>query len=198
VPMLWGTGSNFVPSWNDNANNAIASGSGHLLGFNEPDFPSQANLPADTAASAHIQYMNPFSSKARIGAPAITNSNIPGQSIDWLKAFLSACGGQCDLDFFPCHWYGPPDPSNLLDFVQSVYTVVQKPVWITEWQPISGSDDDINKFVTSVMQSLDSDPTYSYVERYSYFMVDTVDKIPQNLLASVGTPTTWGQTYAYS
>jgi hypothetical protein len=196
--MLWGTGQDHVPTWSSNAKAAIASGSGHLLSFNEPDNTGQANLDPATAASAHIQYMNPFAGQAQIGSPAITNSNIAVQSVDWLNGFMSACAGQCAIDFVACHWYGPPDPSNLLDFVQSVYNAVKKPVWLTEFASISGSDDDINTFVQSVMKSLDSDPTYSFVQRYAYFMVGSQSQPNLNLLGTGSTPNVFGQSFAYS
>jgi hypothetical protein len=196
VPMLWGTNPDHVSTWNQNAKNAIAAGSSHLLSFNEPDFPSQANIAPAAAAAAHIQYMNPFASEARIGAPAITSdTSTAGRSLEWLKPFLTACAGQCALDFFPVHWYGPADPSLLLAFVESVHDVVQAPVWVTEWQATTGSASDINSFVQSVTQSFESDPTYSYIERHAYFMVDTGG---QNLLSDSTTPTQWGQTFAFS
>jgi hypothetical protein len=194
--MLWGPGQDHAPTWSSNAQAAIAAGSTHLLSFNEPDNTGQANLDPGTAASAHIQYMNPFSGQAQIGAPAITNSNIPGQSIDWIKGFISACGGKCAVNFWPAHWYGELDPQNLLDFVSSLHDVVQGPIWLTEFAPITGSDDEINTFVQTVTKALDS-PAYSFVQRYAYFMVGSQAQPNLNLLSG-NAPSVFGQTFAYS
>ncbi|KAL1884334.1 hypothetical protein VTK73DRAFT_28 [Phialemonium thermophilum] len=193
VPMLWGPGSDHSQSWNSNANKAIASGSKCLLSFNEPDNAGQANLSPAAAKAGHIQYMNPFSGKARIGAPAITNSNQNGEGISWLKEFVSVCAGQCAFDFVPIHWYNNPDTTEFLNHLLDVHAVVpDKPVWITEFAPF-GSDDQINDFLQVVLDKLDNDPKYSFVERYSYFMVS-----PGSLVSSGTALSVYGKTYAYA
>ncbi len=170
VAMLWGTGSNHVNTWANNAEKALAAGSKHLLSFNEPDNAGQANMSPQDAAAGHIQYLNPYGDRARIGSPAITNSGNPGEGISWIKGFFSACGGQCKVDFVPIHWYSPADPQGFLQHLLDVYAAVNLPIWITEFAPF-GSDDQINSFLQTVMTAMDTDPKYSFVERYSYFMV---------------------------
>lgn len=193
VPMLWGTGSDHTSSWSSNAQAAIDAGSSHLVSFNEPDNAGQSNLTPAEAATGHQTYMNPFSSKASIGAPAITNSNIAGESTDWLSEWIDACGGACDYDFCPAHWYNTIEAGadDLLSFAKSVYDTCGKPVWITEFEPTDGSDEEKSAFLTTVQDAFDSDE-YSYVERYSYFMV------ADGNLVNGESASTFGSTFAYS
>lgn len=193
VPMLWGTGSDHTSYWSENAQAAIDAGSTHLVSFNEPDNSGQANLTPAEAATGHQTYMNPFASKAKIGAPAITNSNIEGESTSWLSSWIESCGDSCSFDFCPAHWYNTIDAGadDLLDFVAKVYETCGKPVWITEFEPTTGTDEEKAAFLSTVQEAFDSDE-YSYVERYSYFMVSDGN------LVSGGSASTFGNTFAYS
>jgi len=194
VPMLWSPSDNHAKTWSANANAAIASGSKCLLSFNEPDNAGQANLSPQVAADKHIQYMNPFQGKERIGAPAITNSGAATQGVGWLKSFFAACGGNCAVDFIPMHWYATANSVNyFFNHLLDVHAVrPDLPVWITEFAP-SGSQDEINTFLKTVMQRLDTDPQFAFVERYSYFMVSV-----GRLMASNTDMSPLGKTYAYA
>ncbi|KAI8293176.1 Alkali-sensitive linkage protein 1 [Colletotrichum sp. SAR11_240] len=189
VPMLWGPIDTHTARWTANADAAIKAGSTHILSFNEPDLPAQANLDAATAATAHVKYMNPYSGKVKIGSPAITNSNIAGQGLDWLKAWVSACDtAGCAYDFCVTHWYSPSDAADtLFSHLQSVHEICgNKPVWLTEFAPL-GSDDQISSFVQTNVPKLDA---VSYLDRYSYFMVS------DGVLTSGTGLSALGKTYA--
>jgi hypothetical protein len=192
VPMLWGLGPNHEPTWKANAEKAIARGSAHFLSFNEPDNAGQANLSPSVAAQKHIELMAPYSGRVRISSPAITNSNIPGEGIDWLKSFLSACSGQCKLDFVPVHWYNQPNADEFLQHLVNVHEVANLPVWVTEFAPF-GSDSQINDFLQTVMKELDTNPKYNFVERYAYFMVNA-----GSLISSGKSLSTIGKTFAFA
>jgi len=191
VPMLWGTGSDHTNSWQSDATNAISSGSQFLLGFNEPDMPAQSNLSPTDAATAWGTYMEPFAGKAKLGAPAVTNSGSAGQGLDWLSQFLSACSS-CTVDFVPIHWYetGVTD-SNLDDFKQHVTDAITaangKPVWITEFGLFGASDDQQASFLSDASAWLDSQ---SGVENYAYF-----GALQDILVDDSGALTAVGQVY---
>ncbi|KAL8281813.1 hypothetical protein RB600_005321 [Gaeumannomyces tritici] len=192
VPMLWGPIDMHTNTWKKNAEDALNKGAKSLLSFNECDFPSQCNKSPAEAAAAHIQWMNPYASRASISSPSITNSNIAGQGLDWLRAWVQACNGQCKFDFCAAHWYSPPNPADLLGHLDKVHEICQgKPVWLTEFAPISG---DKAKFLADVMKELDTNPKYSYVQRYAYFMVGVGD---DKLMSSASALNTVGQTFAY-
>jgi hypothetical protein len=188
-PMMWGLKLDFAETWPANAQKAIDAGSKCLFSFNEPDLGAQANLSPSVAAAKHIELMNPFSGKARIGAPAITNSGAEGQGISWLQQFFTACAGQCAVDFVNIHIYGV-DTNTFLAHLRNVYATFNKPVWITEFA-FDGSDDQINAQLETVIDQIENNATYSFVERYSYFMVQDGTMVKGNTLS------TYGQTFAY-
>jgi hypothetical protein len=188
-PMLWGLKLNFAETWPANAQKAIDGGSRCLLSFNEPDLPEQANLSPSVAAAKHIELMNPFSGKALIGSPAITNSGADGQGISYLKQFFDACGGKCAVDFVNIHIYGV-DTNTFLTHLRNVHSAFNKPVWITEFA-FGGTDDQINAQLETVIDQIENNATYSFVERYSYFMVSDGFLVKGNSLS------TYGNTFAY-
>lgn len=197
VPMLWGNKDNFFETWSSNAQAAIDSGSKYLLSFNEPDNSGQANMAVSDAVSYHQEYMNPFSGKAKIGAPAVTNSNTAGESLDYLQSWIDGCAGNCDFDFCPVHWYNTIEAGadNLFEFATKASQTCgsDKKVWVTEYAPNVGSPsaDQINSFVSTVQDAFDNNSTYDFVEAYAYFYVD-------DGLVDGTTLSTYGKTYAFS
>jgi hypothetical protein len=188
-PMLWGLKLDFAQTWPGNAQKAIDAGSKCLLSFNEPDLGEQANLSPQVAAQKHIELMNPFKGKALIGSPAITNSGAANQGIDWLTQWFKACGGNCAVDFVNIHIYGV-DTTTFLTHLRNVHAAFNLPVWITEFA-FNGSDDQINTQLETVIGQIETNPTYSFVDRYSYFMVS------DGVLVSGNSISTYGNTFAY-
>jgi hypothetical protein len=191
VPMLWGLESTDTSGWQAAASSAIASGSTHLLSFNEPDNTGQANLGYADAATGYMANMQPFAGKAKLGAPAVTNGpSAQGEGMAWLGSFLTACSS-CTIDFVPLHWY---DSATNIDYFKSyimnAHSVAgNRPLWITEFGA-SGSPEEQQTFLQEVMPWLDS---LGYVERYAYFMVSD-----GNLLSSGSALSTLGETFAFS
>ncbi|KAH6848358.1 glycosyl hydrolase catalytic core-domain-containing protein [Chaetomium sp. MPI-CAGE-AT-0009] len=188
-PMLWGLKMEFPQVWPANAQKAIDAGSRCLLSFNEPELESQANMSPELTAQKHIELMNPFSGKARIGSPAITNGGGPDHGIQWLQRFFTACGGNCAVDFLNIHIYGV-DTNTFLSHLRDVHAAFNKPVWITEFA-FDGSDDEINSQLETVIDQIETNATYSFVERYSYFMVQDGTMVRGNA------PSVYGNTFAY-
>ena len=192
VPMLWSNGDDFTSGWSDNAETAISNGATNFLAFNEPDNVDQANMDASTAASAFIEYMNPYADSVSLGSPAITNSGTDGEGVSWLKEWVSACDGSCKYSFCAAHWYSPADSSDFLNYVTEVYEACgNKPVWITEFAPTGASDDEISSFLEEVQDALDNNSTYSFVERYAYFYV------ADGYLVDGTSASSYGNTFAY-
>lgn len=177
VPTLWGPIDMHTARWNENAEAAIAKGSTHLMSFNECDIASQCNLPASSAADAHVKYMNPFGDKAKIGAPSISNSNIAGQGLDYLRDWVAACETKgCKYDFCNVHWYSP------LNAAETLYSHIKeaskicggKPIWLTEFAPLADGGAEASPSESSswlsggVLSELDN---LAELERYSFFMV---------------------------
>ncbi|KAK4460313.1 glycosyl hydrolase catalytic core-domain-containing protein [Cladorrhinum samala] len=190
IPTLWGLKLDFAQTWPANAQEAINKGSPALFSFNEPDHAAQANLSPQVAAQKHIELMNPFSGKARIASPSITNSGNPGEGIEWLKQFFDACGGNCAVDFVNIHIYGF-DTETFLAHLIKVHELFQKPVWITEFA-FGGSESEINNQLATVLKAIEGDAKYNFVEHYAYFMAE------EGMLVKGNSLSTYGQTYAYS
>ncbi|KAF7874713.1 uncharacterized protein EAF02_008690 [Botrytis sinoallii] len=188
VPLLWGLKSTFTGAWSAAASSAIASGSTHLMSFNEPDLSTQANIGASDAAAGYKTYMQPFAGKAKLGAPAVTNGASP-MGLTWLKSFLSSCS-DCTIDFVCIHWYdSASNVAYFKQYVQDAYTAGgNRPLWITEFQA-SGSTDEQNAFMKEVLPWLDAS---TMVDRYAWFMADTA---AGGLMSSTSALSTLGNTF---
>ncbi|KAF8247158.1 hypothetical protein K440DRAFT_654906 [Wilcoxina mikolae CBS 423.85] len=167
VPLLWGP--KMYSTWAKNAEAAISKGANHLLGMNEPDIPSQSDLSPETAAAAYRTYMQPFAGKAKLGAPAVTNSGTPGQGLSWLKSFLAVCS-DCTIDFVPIHWY---DPTGGIEYFKKHMTEAKdvaggRKVWLTEFGVPGASQEIQAAFLKAVEPWLDAQ---DWIERYAYFGV---------------------------
>ncbi|PKS06975.1 hypothetical protein jhhlp_005572 [Lomentospora prolificans] len=190
VPMLWGDRPDHTNRWASNIEKSLNDGATHILSFNEPDHAAQANLSPEAAAAAHVKYINPYAGRARIGAPAITNSNLDGEGTRWLKKFVSACEtAGCKFDFCVAHWYSPADQAqSLIDHLNEVHSICNnKPVWLTEFAPL-GNDQQNAEFLNNNLNRLDNE--LSYLERYSYFMVSV-----GSLMSSTTSLSTLGQAF---
>lgn len=186
VPMLWGTNSMFTNGWAAAASSFIAKGGSHLLAFNEPDHAQQANMAPAVAAAAYKTHMQPFAGKAKLGSPAVTNGG-GDMGLTWLSNFMSACSG-CTIDFVAVHWY---DSVNNVEYfknhITSAYTKTGKPVWLTEFGTIDGSDAQKADFLRKVLPWLDAQ---DWIERYAYFMVS------DGMMVNGGAMSAQGSAYA--
>ncbi|RKF76916.1 Alkali-sensitive linkage protein 1 [Golovinomyces cichoracearum] len=186
VPMLWGTGSH-AAGWKENADKAIASGSTHLLAFNEPDLGEQSSLSVGDAVSGYQNLMQPYAGKAKLGSPAVTNGGSP-MGLTYLKNFINACSG-CTIDFIAIHWYNGGSADDFKNYVAKAHIVGGgRPVWITEFEG-PGDAQQQQKFLKEVLPWLDNQ---DYVERYAYFMASD-----GNLISSGTSPSAVGQAYAF-
>lgn len=192
VPQLWSDLPVHTDRWTKNAEAMLGKGATHLLSFNEPDHPEQANMSPEAAARAHVKWMNPYAGRARIGGPAVTNSNLAGQSTQWLERFVKECDKVgCKMDFCVAHWYSPLDAlDTLVKHVKEVSRVCGgKPVWLTEFAPIAGGDAEVSSFLSSALEAFGKDDM-SFLERHSYFMLS-----PGKLMASENSLSSYGKTY---
>jgi hypothetical protein len=160
VPMIWGSGS--VTS----ANLSEAEQHGHiLLGFNEPDMASQANMTVSDALRLWPQLM---ATGMQLGSPAVA-TNAAGSS-SWLDRFMrGARNRHYRVNFITLHWYGGnfatgPAVSELRSYIQSVWARYHKPIWLTEYALINfGTNPASYPTPTAMLQGL------PYVHRYAWF-----------------------------
>lgn len=191
MPQLWGPIPVHTDHWTENADKALAAGSTHILGFNEPDLPAQANLSPEAAVEAWTTYLEPYAGKAKLGSPAVCNGNDVNMGLNWLTSFLNACGNRCTIDFVAIHWYGLATDDGVADFKKHVGKAQAacggREIWITEFAP-SGSPEEQADFLSQILPWLD-DTNESGVARYAYYQVD-------NILTSGDSLTKLGNVYA--
>ena len=192
VPMVWGSST---------VNGTIPAGARYLLGFNEPNFMSQANLTPQAAAAAWpmLQANGRKAGVLDIVGPGM-NFCGPAASCNgtdpyvYLTDFLNACTG-CEVDHIAAHWYNCDLPS-LRAYIESNSSLagwVQfgKPIWLTEFScDGNATAAQQEAFMRVAIPYLESQPN---VFRYSWF---SADPIPNGkLINSDGSPTPLGQVY---
>ena len=166
VPMAWG--------YYGNANNNFANwlnyvkgqpGVQNLLGFNEPDSTSQANLTVAQALDGW-QYMTGLG--IPLGSPAAVHADD-----QWMRDFMAgAAQRNYRVDYVTIHWYGGNDPNGFINYVDYIHNLYGKPVWVTEFAPADWSGNrgistqQAYDFMRQVVPALNA---RSYVQRYSWF-----------------------------
>jgi RNA polymerase sigma factor (sigma-70 family) len=194
VPMIWGEKSM------DQANLDKAKANGKaLLGFNEPDFPDQADMTPERALDLWPKLQ---ATGLRLGAPSVGHSG--DKEGGWLDRFMTGAAQRgLRVDFIPIHWYGQDFSAaavgHLKNYVEAVHARYGKPVWLTEYSLIdfSGgtprypSQQELAAFARGSSAMLEGLP---YVERYAWFALPA-DKPGTGLYAPGGIPNQAGQAY---
>lgn len=160
-------------NWNSwtNINNKI--GSTHVLGFNEPDRPDQANMTVDEAIAL---WPNFLSSGLRIGSPAPASANWTSNA-DWLGQFIEKADAlNYRVDYVVLHFYQANySAQSLYDYLKAVHVRTKRPIWITEMNNGANWTDSAQPNLTqaqnstvlqSFVQIMDSAP---FVERYAMY-----------------------------
>ncbi|KAF3386497.1 Alkali-sensitive linkage protein 1 [Penicillium rolfsii] len=172
VPMLWGAKD--FGGWFTAVETALSSGSEYIMGFNEPDMSSQANMSPSEAASYYNTYITPFSGKAKLISPAVSSSTTAGLGLSWFEEFMGDCSS-CGITGLAVHWYGNTADEFTSFVEQAISTATSyglSEVWVTEFalnSDVNGVTDAAAtvSFLETVLPWLDAQTS---VTRYSYFM----------------------------
>jgi len=174
VPMIWGhTGAEQAAASITTAVQAMAThGYANVLGFNEPDNSSQANIPVGTAIKLWPSFDVPG---IHLGSPA-TSANSNGQS--WFKDFTTQLNASSSLraDFLAIHWYGwnagscDAKASQLESYVKWAEGIAgNRPIWITEWGCLNQSAPDTKTVVTFYKAAVAMFARHPRLERYAWY-----------------------------
>lgn len=195
VPMTWGKNAASLAQ----SNVFIAKTSiDHLLAFNEPDNPSQANIASiDTAVN---RYKHLLYTGLRMGSPATEQDNALASK--WLNQFVVAADAQkMRVDFLALHWYdwGNQTAKSATDsltsigifnrfknYISKIRTIYpDKHLWITEYNANPARPVEVHRlFMKMSSEWLNSQ---NYVERYAYFFPSAIPAVnPDFTLTSVG------------
>jgi hypothetical protein len=203
VPMIWGGGS---------LGESIPAGSQFVLGFNDPNSKSQANLTAQQAAADWPQVearatasgasiVSPgvgfcvSASDASPSSPECTEPTVT-DPYTYLKDFLAGCPG-CEVDYIAVH-STDCDVSTLRDYLEGNpaagfegFVQFERPIWVTELScDESHSVLDQKTYMQAAIPYLESNPT---VMRYAWFNADPIPNA--ELTRSDGSLTDLGTTY---
>jgi hypothetical protein len=138
-----------------------------ILGFNEPDNTSQANIIVSTA----LANWGPIATKAvRVGGPATAgNAQTTGS---WQEQFMAA---KPKVDFVCVHWYKGPDSKKFVADMTAIITKYNKPIWVTEFAPQTTASStasptkytqaQVDAFIKDVIAWMEQQPM---VERYAW------------------------------
>ncbi|MBN2718966.1 MAG: glycoside hydrolase family protein [Deltaproteobacteria bacterium] len=201
VPMWWGDKIPFI-----DVENGVPSKTGAILGFNEPNFFSQANLSAGDAAALWPQ-LQAFADEndLAIGAPAVNfcgggcHSTGP---VAWLNEFFDACT-DCRVDFIAVHIYvecnadSPGLSENraqwLINHMEMYIDAFDRPIWLTEFA-CSGNPslDEQKAFLVDAVDWLENEPR---VARYAWFAGRADNMANVDLLGVEGQLTALGESY---
>jgi autotransporter-associated beta strand protein len=151
--------------WPGLGQNWQTRGANHLLGYNEPDRPDQANMSVADAISGWPDLLG---TGLRVGAPAVSDGGL-----GWLYDFIDeADAAGWRVDFVPVHYYrcrNPADPagaaSQFYNFLKGIYDRTRRPIWITEWNNGANWTDC-------------GDPTYAQQQAAIAAMIDILDETP--------------------
>ncbi|KAJ9662637.1 hypothetical protein H2198_001309 [Neophaeococcomyces mojaviensis] len=159
----------------------------HLLGFNEPEIASQANLSADQAARLWRDYLLTAKSQLclRLGSPGMCSDT--ALCVPWLDEFFASflpaerddVGNSLQegiagsgVDFLVLHWYGS-SVVEMIKFLETLHKRYGLPIWLNEFacSRMGAHDEEstateVSDFLKQTIPWLDATP---WIERYAYF-----------------------------
>ncbi len=167
VPMIWG-----AAHVTDEALAAAGrSGSGVLLGFNEPDKRSQANLGVGKALKLWPRLE---ATGLRLGSPAAAEAR-------WLERFMDGVDERrLRVDFICLHWYGdvtePGAVEGLRGWLIEAWEQYGRPIWLTEfsgstgrWLEIANPPVDVAANAAFLREAVPMLRELPFLERYAWF-----------------------------
>lgn len=146
----------------------------YILGWNEPNFTSQANMtPSQAAAQWHHLEELADEFDLKIVSPAVNfcdvcvteNGTTYTDPVEYLDDFFAACA-DCQVDYIAIHSY--MGNVSALQWYVGLFKKYGKPIWLTEfanWENNPTLDDQKNYLVGAV-DYLENDPD---VFRYAWF-----------------------------
>jgi hypothetical protein len=170
VPMIWGAADVTGATLDE-----VKSEGNVLLGFNEPDLSSQANMSVTQALDLWPQLM---ATGMTLGSPAVADdAATPG---GWLDQFMTGAKARgYRVNFITVHWYGGdfstgPAVQQLESYLQAIYAQYHLPIWVTELAlanygsstPTFPTEAEQAAFMTAAASMLDG---LTYVQRYAWF-----------------------------
>lgn len=203
VPMQWGRGLDGGALTADRLAANVPAGARYLLGFNEPNFRSQANLTPTQAAAlwpvleevARRKNLQLVSPAVNYCGDCVSENGVTYYSpTQYLDAFFAACPN-CRVDYIAVHTY-VCEERWLREKIAELKRY-NKPIWLTEFACGDRPANQITlpvqqKYLLDAVNYLEKEPA---VFRYAWFSGRN-NEIPNiNLLGNSGQLTALGQQY---
>ncbi|GAA5937894.1 glycoside hydrolase family protein [Sporobolomyces koalae] len=172
VPMLWkpdpehvGPWIKDVDSWRNQPGKLT-----HVLGFNEPDLPGQADINITTCIQGWKDHMEPLahgSQPLKLVSPAVTNGGAP-MGLTYLANFMAGVKAQqLTVDAIALHWYdSPTNTAYFKNYLTDAHNQFGLPIWLTEYGFNSGTDQQKEAFHAEMVPWMNAQP---WIERYAAF-----------------------------
>ncbi len=199
VPMIWGWRAGDSEQFLQSLPEKKRAGVFHtLLGFNEPDGKDQADIPVEIAVEKWPLLME---TGLRLVSPGAVH---PDNA--WMIEFMKqAQEKKLRVDVIAVHWYGGPDATGFLNYLERVYKRYRRPLWITEFAVAdwSAKPDRPNRYTTRQVEQfmrvvIPALKRTHYIERFAWFKT-TPKSVVMGISALVnedGSPTKLGLQYA--
>jgi hypothetical protein len=195
VPMQWG---GISASQVAGIEAGIPDTSDYLLGFNEPNFTTQANLTPAQAAAMWPNIEKIADDKGLlIVSPAVNwcgecVDGVSSDPVDWLDKFIAECP-TCKFDYIAIHNYN--SYKSTLEWYVGKFKKYGKPIWLTEF---ASWDDPVDyagvvQYMKEAIPYLESDTT---IYRYSWFATRVGSNSNLDLLGANGELSKLGRLYA--
>ncbi len=183
--------------WPNLKQNWKERGAIHLLGFNEPDRPDQANMKVEAALKGWPELMR---TGLRLGSPSTSDGGL-----EWLYEFMDKADKKnLRVDFITVHYYravgnpgdGKAAAAKFYKFLKQIHERTQRPLWVTEWnngahwtKPRDPKPLEQKQAIQAMVKMLEET---DFVERYAPF--NWVEK-SRELVGKDNSLTPAGQTY---
>lgn len=196
IPMMWGGSDE-----NKEAVKNMVSDANYILGFNEPDIGSQANMNSIMGIRVWNECILPLGKRTVSPAPANPNgaSAWVTEFLNGVTAFKTEDGTEMkylpgdpgepyfvegtDCDAIGLHYYrGTTDVEGLMKSIESVWNAYHKPIWVTEVSVMGRKNTSydysydapgaLEKVAKFVDGAVKSLDALPYVERYAWFPYD--------------------------
>jgi hypothetical protein len=175
VPCKWTAWNEVDAQWQTILNNNTSN---HLLGFNEPDGATQANMSLDLMLKRWPKMME---SGMRLGSPAVASD------LNLLYNFIDRCDAlNYRVDFVAMHDYGQGTAQAFYDKCKAIHDRTGRPIWIKEfnfggtWTTGTPTYEQAAARIKEIIERYDVE---GIIERYAIFNFDeTVNNFggPQN------------------
>lgn len=168
VPMKWTAWNEVDSQWQTIVNNTTSN---HLLGFNEPDAATQANMSLDLML---LRWPKMMESGMRLGSPC------PAGNKQLLYDFIAKCDQlNYRVDFVTLHDYGEGTALQFYNNCKTLHDKTGRPVWVTEfnyggtWTPGRPTYAQSAARIKEIIEKYDVE---GIIERYAIFNFDEVDQ----------------------